>query len=73
MSLWPRPKKKVAAESLEQRIEALHKEIEAKVDEYLELIKPRHPGIPIDCLRLTNFARAGGCACRQYKLLQAKN
>ena len=66
--------KKVAAEkpSLEQRISDLHAEIEAKIEQYLEMIKPRCPGIPIGVLRQTNFARAGGCACEEYKLLKAK-
>jgi len=55
--------------SLEQRISDLHAEIEAKIEQYLEMIKPRCPGIPIGVLRQTNFARGGGCACEEYKLL----
>ena len=66
-----KPKKRAATEkpSLEQRVSDLHAEIEAKIEQYLEMIKPRCPGIPIGVLRQTNFARAGGCACEEYKLL----
>jgi hypothetical protein len=69
-------KKRAAAEKplpLADRIEALHKEIEAKIEQYLELIKPSCPGIPIGVLRQTSFARAHGCKCAEHKLLMAKN
>ena len=49
-----------------------HTEIEEVVDKYVDEIAGRTPGVPKGVIRQTVVARAGGCHCAEFRILDGK-
>jgi hypothetical protein len=56
-------------EKLEQRIKQLHAEIDAITTAYVDEVKTRCEQVPWGILKQTVIGRAGGCRCREYKII----
>jgi hypothetical protein len=57
--------------SLEERIKALHEEIDAVVAKYIDQRAALVPGVPRGNVEAIALARAGGCRCEEYRLVKA--
>ena len=55
--------------SLQERINALHEEIQRLVAARVDEIAKEPPGVPKGSIEQMTFGRAGGCRCRMAKLL----
>jgi hypothetical protein len=62
-------KKKLTPPSLQERIEALHEEIDAIITAFVDEVKTRCENVPWGILKQTVIGRAGGCRCREYKII----
>ena len=58
--------------TLEERIKKLHEEIDAIVAKYVDERAAQVPGVPRGNVEAIILARAGGCRCEEYRLVQAK-
>jgi hypothetical protein len=58
------------APTLQERIQALHDEIDALVAARVDEIALDAPGVPKRSIEQLAFARAGGCRCAKVALLQ---
>ena len=58
--------------NLEERIKALHQEIDAVVAAYVDARAAEVIGVPRGSVESSILARAGGCRCEEYRLVQAK-
>jgi porphobilinogen deaminase len=58
--------------TLEERIKKLHEEIDAVVAAYVDSRAAQVPGVPRGNVEAIILARAGGCRCEEYRLVQAK-
>ena len=58
--------------SLEERIKKLHEEIDAIVVKYVDERAAQVPGVHRGSVESSILARAGGCRCEEYRLVQAK-
>jgi hypothetical protein len=58
--------------TLEERIKKLHEEIDAVVAKYVDERAAQVPGVPRGSVESSILARAGGCRCEEYRLVQAK-
>ena len=58
--------------TLEERIKKLHEEIDAVVAKYVDERAAHVPGVPRGNVEAIILARAGGCRCEEYRLVQAK-
>jgi hypothetical protein len=58
------------APTLQERIQALHAEIDQLVSERIDEIAAEAPGVPTDSIKQTTFARANGCRCAMVRLLR---
>jgi len=60
------------APSLEDRIRHIRTEIEAIIDERMEVVARESPGVPPGVIRNLLTARAPACPCAQYLELNAQ-
>ena len=58
--------------TLEERIKKLHEEIDAVVAKYVDERAAQVIGVPRGSVESSILARAGGCRCEEYRLVQAK-
>jgi hypothetical protein len=58
--------------TLEERIKKLHEEIDAVVAKYIDGRAAQVPGVHRGSVESSILARAGGCRCEEYRLVQAK-
>jgi hypothetical protein len=58
-----------ATVSLQDRIAALHDEIDQLVAARVQEIASFTPGVPLGVIEQTVFSRAGGCRCAMARLL----
>ena len=58
--------------TIEERIKALRAEIDAVVAKYVDERAAMVPGVPRASVENSMLARAGGCRCEEYRLIQAK-
>jgi hypothetical protein len=58
--------------SLEDQIKKLHEEIDAVVAKYVDERATQVIGVPRGSVESSILARAGGCRCEEYRLVQAK-
>jgi hypothetical protein len=58
--------------TLEKRIKKLHEEIDAVVAKYVDERAAAVPGVHRGSVESSILARAGGCRCEEYRLVQAK-
>ena len=58
--------------TLEERIKKLHEEIDAVVAKYVDERAAAVVGVPRGSVESSILARAGGCRCEEYRLVQAK-
>ena len=58
--------------SLEDQIKKLHEEIDAVVAKYVDERAAQVIGVPRGSVESSILARAGGCRCEEYRLVQAK-
>ena len=58
--------------SLEDQIKKLHEEIDAVVAKYVDERAAQVIGVPRASVESSILARAGGCRCEEYRLVQAK-
>ena len=58
--------------SLEERIKALHEEIDAVVAAYVDERAAQVPGVPRGSVESSMLARAGGCRCEEYRIVKAR-
>ena len=65
-------KPELAIPSLEERIKALHEEIDELIERQVDISAANVTAIPRETLRRCLVARAGGCRCEEYKIIQAK-
>jgi hypothetical protein len=65
-------KPELAIPSLEERIKALHEEIEAVIEKHVDISAASVTAIPRETLRRCLVARAGGCRCEEYRLIRKK-
>jgi hypothetical protein len=65
-------KPELAIPSLEERIKALHEEIDELIERQVDISAANVTAIPRGVLRQCLVARAGGCRCEEYKIIQAK-
>ena len=56
--------------SLEERIKALHEEIDAVVAAYADERAAAVIGVPRGSVEASMLARAGGCRCEEYRLVR---
>jgi hypothetical protein len=61
--------KKLAPPSWQDRIAALHEEIEALVATFVDARAAECPGVPKGVIEHLNFGRCGGCRCEELKIL----
>jgi hypothetical protein len=64
--------KAAAMPSLEERIKALHEEIDAVIERHVDISAANVTAIPRETLRQCLVARAGGCSCEEYRLIRKK-
>ena len=64
--------KAAAMPSLEERIKALHEEIDAVIEKHVDISAANVTAIPRETLRRCLVGRAGGCWCEEYKLIRKK-
>jgi len=58
------------ASPIEQRIAALHRELERAIDDYITEMAPYYPEVPRSEIKHCELAeRAGDCACKAYRIL----
>jgi hypothetical protein len=55
---------------LEERILALHEELEAVIAKYIDERAAMVPGVPRGSVENTYLARAQGCRCREFRIIQ---
>jgi hypothetical protein len=58
--------------TLEERIKKLHEEIDRVVAVYVDSRAAQVPGVPRGNVEAIILARANGCVCEEYRLVQAK-
>ena len=58
--------------SLEDQIKRLHDELEAVIVRYVDERPAQVPGVHRGSVESSILARAGGCRCEEYRLVQAK-
>jgi putative N-acetylmannosamine-6-phosphate epimerase len=58
--------------SLEERIKALHEEIDALIERQVDISAANVTAIPRETLRRCLVGRAGGCRCEEYRLIRKK-
>ena len=58
--------------SLEERIKALHDEIDRYVAFYIDERASQVIGVPRGVVEGTVLARANGCACEEYRIVKAR-
>jgi hypothetical protein len=56
--------------SLEERIKALHEEIDAIVAKHVDAAAAAVPGVPRGSVESSMLARAGGCRCEEFRLVR---
>jgi hypothetical protein len=56
--------------SLEDQIKKLHEDLEAVIAKYVNEVAARCPGVPRASVENSILARAGGCACREFRLVR---
>jgi len=59
-------------QTLEERIVALHAELQTVIAAYIDERAATVPGVPKGNVEAIILARAGGCRCEEYRLVQAK-
>jgi hypothetical protein len=59
--------------TLEQRIEALHEEIDSVIAKHFDKIAASCPGVPRGVIEQTVIGRAHGCRCEAFKIINEKN
>jgi hypothetical protein len=59
-------------QDLEERIKALHAELEAVIARYVDLRAAACPGVPRGSVEASIIHRASGCKCAEYGLVQAR-
>jgi hypothetical protein len=57
-------------QTLEARIKDLHQELEAVIAAYVDERAAVCPGVPRGVVEATILARAGGCTCREFRLVR---
>ena len=57
---------------LEERIKTLHEEIDAVIAKYVDERAAQVPGVPRGSVESSILARADGCRCEEFRLVQAK-
>lgn len=70
MPLLRQPPAKPASATLAERIEAIHAEVQALIEDHIAAEKAQCPGIPETMLRQMFDARYGVCACRVHSRLE---
>ena len=58
--------------SLEDQIKKLHEELSAVIERYVDERAAQVIGVPRGSVESSILARAGGCRCEEYRLVQAK-
>jgi hypothetical protein len=58
--------------TLEQRIRALHEELEAVIDGYVDARAAACIGVPRGSVEASIIHRAGGCKCAEFRLVQKR-
>ena len=58
--------------SLEDQIKKLHEELSAVIERYVDERAAQVPGVHRGSVESSILARAGGCRCEEYRLVQAK-
>ena len=59
-------------QELEERIKALHEEIDAVVAAYVDQRAAACIGVPRGVVEGTVLARANGCACEEHRIVKAR-
>ena len=57
-------------QTLEERIVALHAELQTAIAAYIDMRAAMVPGVPRGNIEAIILARAGGCRCAEYRLVQ---
>jgi hypothetical protein len=58
--------------SLEDQIKKLHEELSIVIERYVDERARQVPGVHRGSVESSILARAGGCRCEEYRLVQAK-
>jgi hypothetical protein len=58
-------------QGLEERRAELHAAMDAVIDQFIEERYAVCPGVPFETVRRTYCARAHGCKCEEFKIIQA--
>jgi hypothetical protein len=61
---------KATQPTLEERIKALHTELEAVIAAYVDERAAVCPGVPRASVENSILARAGGCMCEEFRLVR---
>jgi hypothetical protein len=56
--------------TLEEQIIELHSELEAVIAKYVDERAAMVPGVPRGSVETTYLARAHGCRCREFRIIQ---
>lgn len=65
-------KKAYTIPTLEERLAALHDEIEVLLQAHFDAIAKENPGIPRAGIEQRFFMRAGGCRCAAFRILNGQ-
>ena len=59
-------------QTLEERIVALHAELQTDITAYIDERAAMVPGVPRGNVEAITLARAGGCMCAEFRLVQKR-
>jgi hypothetical protein len=59
-------------QDLEERIKALHEQLEAAIDAYVDVRAAACVGVPRGSVEASIIHRASGCRCAEWRLVQAR-
>jgi hypothetical protein len=63
--------KAATEQELEERIKALHQEIDAVVAKHVDAAAAMVPGVPCGSVENSMLGRAHGCRCEELRVVQA--
>jgi hypothetical protein len=58
-------------DAIEERLAKLYAEMDAIIDKFIDERFAVCPGVPRETVRRTYCARAHGCKCEEFKIIQA--